>query len=59
MPGCAYKGSEYATGALVCIDGTARRCQSDGTWEDSGEECVQGDGIVIEEPEGGKHLPAD
>lgn len=59
MPGCTYKGSEFPAGSVVCQDGAAHRCRADGSWEDIGEPCVQGDGIVVREEDGEKRLPAD
>jgi len=59
MASCTYKGSEFPAGAVVCIEGREHLCREDGSWENLGKDCVQGDGIVVREPDGEKHLPAD
>jgi hypothetical protein len=59
MASCTYKGSEYAPGSVVCMEGVEHRCNADGAWENLGTECVQGDGIVVRKGDGEKHLPAD
>ena len=59
MAGCTYKGAEYAPGSVICMGGVEHKCKDDGSWENLGEECVQGDGIVVRKPDGEKHLPAD
>ena len=56
---CTHNGSEYAAGSVVCIRGTEHRCNGDGTWENLGQPCVEGDGIVVRNEDGEKPLPAD
>ena len=56
---CTFNGSDYSPGSIICIRGTAHRCNGDGTWEDLRETCVQADGVVVRNEESERVLPAD
>jgi hypothetical protein len=59
MASCTYKGTDFPPGTVICMEGTENRCRADGSWENLGKSCVQGDGIVVQSAEGENPLPAD
>lgn len=59
MASCTHNGTEFASGVVICIEGTEHRCKGDGTWENLRQDCVQGDGIVVRTADGVQQLPSD